>query len=359
MHWPRSFFFASLLLCVLASVLPCVSQIPPAQPAPLAPKLPPGGAACSVDAPSLCEENASKIISAALGPSPLAENLRRLTDEVGGRVPGTPAMRRAIAWAVEAFRQAGVDEVHTEKFAMPVAWNEGETRLAILAPGPFPVRAVSLGWSPPTPAGGLVADVMDVAEGSEADFARVGAAANGAILLVHCGLLKTWFDLFTEYQRAPGIIDRAVASGAAAILWMSTREHGLLYRHQSAFLRLDRLPQALVGREDAQRIARFLAAGQNVRVRLSMPNRVGGPFEEENVVAEIRGREKPEEIVILGAHLDSWDLGSGALDNGCNSALVVDAARAIRAAGLKPRRTIRFVLFGGEEQGMHGSWRYV
>jgi len=94
-------------------------------------------------------------------------------------------------------------------------------------------------------------------------------------------------------------------------------------------------------------------------VHLDLPNKIGGPVEQENVVGEILGYEKPEEAVILGAHLDSWELGTGALDNGCNAALVIEAARAIKATGLLPRRTIRFVLFGGEEQGTIGSFAYV
>jgi Iap family predicted aminopeptidase len=342
-------------------VLPLAAQIPPAQPDPLARmQAAGGGAGCSLEANSLCAEATPKIISNALGPSPLEENLRRLTDEIGGRVTGSPAMTRAVAWAVGAFRQAGVSEVHTEKYTIPLTWSEGETRLEVIAPSPFPVRLVSVGWSPPTPSGGLEADVMDVREGSETDFARVGASAKGAILLVYSQVGRTWDDLFNDYLRAPAIIDRAMRSGAGTILWTSTREQQVLYRHQNTLTgELDRLPQAIVAREDAQRLARFLAVRQRVRARLVMPNRVGGPAEQENVVAEIRGREKPEEFVLLGAHLDSWELGTGALDNGCNAALVIDAARAIAATGLRPRRTIRFVLFSGEEQGMLGSWAYA
>jgi Zn-dependent M28 family amino/carboxypeptidase len=96
-----------------------------------------------------------------------------------------------------------------------------------------------------------------------------------------------------------------------------------------------------------------------ISVRLTMPNKIAGPVEQQNVVGEIRGYEKPDEIVVLGAHLDSWELGTGALDNGCNAALVIEAARAIKASGLLPRRTIRFILFSGEEQGMIGSFGYV
>ena len=368
MLWRRSLLFISLSLCFHACLLPAFAQIPPAKPDPLAPRFPASTGGCAASGPSLCEQATPKILANALGPSPLEENLRRLTDEIGGRMTGSPAMARAVEWAVAAFRQAGVDNVHKEKYTIPVTWSEGATRLDVLAPVSFPVeldrhghvRLASAGWSPPLSAGGVEADVVDVGDGSGAEFARSGASTKGAILLVHSEIGRTWDDLFHDYLRAPPIIDRAVRSGAAAILWMSTHERRLLYRHQNALMgELDRLPQAIVAREDAQRLARFLAAGQKVRVRLAMPNRVGGPAEQENVVAEIRGREKPDEFVLLGAHLDSWELGTGALDNGCNAALVVGAARAIAATGLRPRRSIRFVLFSGEEQGMLGSWAYA
>src|SRR6202007_1730719 len=109
----------------------------------------------------------------------------------------------------------------------------------------------------------------------------------------------------------------------------------------------------------AERMARFLAAGQSVRVHFELPNKISGPVESENVIAELRGRENRHEFVILGARLDSWELGTGALDNGCNAALVIDAARVIKSSGSIPRRSIRFVLFTGEEQGMLGSWAYA
>jgi hypothetical protein len=203
--------------------------------------------------------------------------------------------------------------------------------------------------------------VLNVGYGSEQDFARAGAAVRGAILLVPTDLGSTWADLFAEYTQPPPVIERAVKAGAAAILWMGARERLLLYRHtNTGDASLERLPQAVVAREYAMRLQRTIAAAPGkVRVRFSMPNKIGGAIEQQNVVGEIRGREKPEEAVILGAHLDSWDLGTGALDNGCNAALVIEAARAIKATGLVPRRTIRFVLFSGEEQGLYGSWQYA
>src|ERR1700724_4933716 len=142
---------------------------------------------------------------------------------------------------------------------------------------------------------------------------------------------------------------------------MGARERLLLYRHTSAGDgQLEVIPQATLAREDAMRLARTIAAYPGkVRARFTMPNKIGGPVEQQNVIGEIRGREKPDESVLLGAHLDSWELGTGALDNGCNAALVIEAARAIKATGLLPRRSIRFVLFSGEEQGTVGSFEYV
>ncbi|MGH9712677.1 MAG: M20/M25/M40 family metallo-hydrolase [Candidatus Acidiferrales bacterium] len=286
--------------------------------------------------------------------------MRFLTDSIGGRVTGSAAAVRAVQWAVAAFRQAGVDEVHTEKFTIPVGWSEGNTRVEVFSPDPFPVRLVSIAWSPATPEGGLTADIVDVGIGDDAAFAKVGEAAKGAIVLVHSNLLVTWADLDREYAVAPAIVTRAIAAGASAVFWMSSRPNLLLYRHTVAGAgQIDRIPQAVLAREDAERIARLLAAAQKVRVHFEMPNRISGPIESENVVAEIRGREEPDEFVVLGAHLDSWDLGTGALDNGCNAALVIDSARVIHASGVAPRRSIRFILFTGEEQGMLGSWAYA
>jgi len=334
------------------------AQISPAQPPPFSRQPPSGEGVCSIH--TSCADLAPTMIQSALGVSPLEENLRYLTDSIGGRVTGSPAADRAIGWAVEALRHAGVDEVHTEKFSIPAGWSEGRTRIEVLAPEPFPLRLVSIAWSPATPHGGITTDIVDVGVGDDAGFSKIGPAAKGAIVLVHSNLLVTWDDLGHEYAIAAAIADRAMSAGAAAVFWMSSRPNLLLYRHTVAGAgQIDRLPQAVVAREDAERIARFLAAGQKIRVHFEMPNRITGPVESENVIAEIRGREKPDEFIILGAHLDSWDLGTGALDNGCNAAMVIDTARVIRASGMIPRRSIRFVLFTGEEQGMLGSWAYA
>src|SRR5882672_4408173 len=351
------FLAAALVVCFVA---PSLTAQLPAQQDLLAKSATGQNAAACATTESSCSEAAAKILPQVMGPSPLEENLRRLTDEVGGRVTGSPQMAKAVEWAVTAFRAEGVN-VHTEKYTLPVTWSEGETRLELLGPPRFPVRLVAVGWSPATTAGGIEANLIDIGYGDDQDFARVGAAAKGAILLAHTDVGAKWADLFSEYTQPPGVIDRSVKAGAAAILWMGARERLLLYRHtNTGDGTLERVPQAVVAREDAMRLARTIAAYPGkVRVRFSMPNKIGGPAEQENVIGEIRGREMPDESVILGAHLDSWDLGTGALDNGCNAALVIEAARAIKATGLVPRRTIRFVLFSGEEQGLLGSFEYV
>ena len=316
-------------------------------------------------------DDAARIIQLALQPSPIESNLRHLTDEIGGRVPGTPAMQRAIDWGVQMFKAAGADSVHTEEFTIPYSWAEGATAMTVSTTGTvldpkitqipkveFRVRCVSIAWAPALAAAKHV-PMIDVGKGSPADFARAGDIS-GKIILVHSVVLKTWEDLFAEYAIAPPVVDAAVKGKAKAVAFIATRDHDILYRHtNSSQGEIDRIPQVIVAREDGERIGRLLNSGHPVWADLAIPNQIGGPIKAANVVAEIKGAEKPAEFVIVGAHLDSWELGTGALDNGCNAALVIDALRAIQASGLKPRRSIRFILFSGEEEGLLGSHAYA
>ena len=314
----------------------------------------------------------NQVIQAALQPSPLETNLHRLTDEIGGRVPGTLGMQHAIAWGIQAFTAAGADSVHTEGFSIPNSWAEGATEMNATTAyqvdaskvgggtvlSSFRVRAVSVAWAPALAPVKHI-PIVDVGGGTAADFKKAGEIS-GKIVLVHTVVLKTWDDLFAEYTNAPPVIDLAMKGKALAVAFIATREHDILYRHTNASEgEIDKLPMVIVAREDGERIARLLAAGSLVWADLSIPNQIGGAVKTSNVVAELRGSETPDEFVVLGAHLDSWELGTGALDNGCNAALVVDALRAIKASGVKPRRTIRFVLFSGEEQGLIGSRVYA
>src|ERR1700685_381730 len=173
--------FLVALSCLLLCALPACGQIPPVKSPRM--QLPVGAGACSVQ--KSCSDLAPGMIVSAEGPSPLEENLRHLTDEIGGRVSGSAAADKAVGWAVEAFHYAGVDEVHTEKFTIPVGWSEGKTQVTVSSPVAFLVRATSVGWSPATPEGGITGNVVDVGSGDEAGFRKAGAVVKGAIALVH------------------------------------------------------------------------------------------------------------------------------------------------------------------------------
>jgi len=309
-------------------------------------------------AASAAAQSPAALIERTTGPSShLAQDLRVLTDEIGGRVTNSPGYEKALKWGVEAFRRAGVDDVRLESYPVPATWEAISISAALVSPSEVPLRAVSLGLAPSTP-GPVTAAVVDVGEGRRADFDRLGQSARGAIALVESKPMLTFDDLFAEYQYGPETMQAAVDHGLAAILFTSTRARDLMYRHTNTWGSIAPIPMAQLAREDGLRLARLFEAGAAPRITLDIRNKVGGPSQAQNVIAEIRGSEKPDEIVLLGAHLDAWDLGTGALDNGVNCALVVDVARAI-AAGPRPKRTIRFVLFTGEENGLLGSFGYA
>ena len=290
--------------------------------------------------------------------SRMEEDLRVLCDEVGGRPTGSMAYGAALQWGLEAFRRAKVDSVALESYEAPALWEPIEAKASVLTPVRFPLHVVSFGNAPSTPRE-IKAVLVDAAGGRASDFAKLGLRARGAIALVRTKPMLSFEDLFAEYLAGPEMVKAAEDSGAAAILFMSTRPRDLLYRHTITFDgTFVGIPIAMVSREQGLRLARLLEKGDEPQLSLEIRNRTGGPWKPQNVIAEIRGSSKPDEVVLIGAHLDSWDLGTGALDNGVNSALVVEVARAI-AAGPRPKRTVRFVLFTGEENGLLGSRGYV
>lgn len=317
-------------------------------------------AACTLTSALLCgaESDAARLAARASGDTPLVQDLRELCDGIGGRPTGSDACKRAEQWAVRKFRAMGIDKVRLEPFTVPNLWLGESSEASVIEPIGFPVRVAAAPFTASTK-GFIEGPVIDAGEGSPQDFAKIGGKGRGSILLVHSNEMKTFDDLFAEYMKNPELLKGAMKAGAAALLIESTRPRGLLYRHPlTGDSSLAPVPSAIVSREQAERIGRLAASG-TVRMRLRLTNRTGGPYSSNNVVAEIRGREKPDEVVLIGAHLDSWDLGTGAEDNGVNAALVLDVARGFQQLGVHPRRTIRFVLFTGEEQGMWGSAGYV
>jgi len=299
-----------------------------------------------------------RLAARASGDTPLMADLRELCDTIGGRPTGSPASDRAVEWATRKFRDIGIQNVSVEPFTGQSLWLPGSAEAAANAPVKFNIRIAAAPMSPSTK-GPLEARLLDAGEGKAEDFAKLGAAVKGAIVLVHSAEMKTFDDLFAEYFRNTTLLESAHKYQPAAMLLESTRPRGLLYRHPISFdTSYSPMPAAVISREHAERLARLAAKGE-VRVRLAITNQTAPTFQSKNVIAEIRGREKPDEIVLIGAHLDSWDLGTGAEDNGVNAAMVIDLARAFHDLGLVPRRTVRFALFNGEEQGMVGSQAYV
>jgi hypothetical protein len=302
--------------------------------------------------------DAERLVAAILGPTPLVDDLRSLTDEIGGRPTGSAANQRAIEWGLARFKAAGVP-AQAEAFPMPSRWLERSASARIEGEAAFTPRVVAMPFSTATPPGGTKAPLVDGGAGADADFERLGAAARGAFVLVETPELRDIEGLFKEYYEASDVERRAFEAGVTGVVYMASRPNGLLYRHNVAITTRNTRPMLVMAREDAARALRLLRSGKRLLLTADIVLEAGGAYESQNVIAEIRGSQTPDEIVLIGAHLDSWDLGTGALDNGCNVALVIDVARQIQALGLKPRRTLRFALWNGEEQMLNGSWGYT
>lgn len=305
------------------------------------------------------QDDVARLVTALLGPTPMLDDLQALTDGIGGRPTGSEANLAAVDWAIERFRAAGI-EVRREPFQMPALWLERSASVVVRgARRAFSPRVAAMPFSTGTPAGGLTAPVVDGGRGVEADFQRLGPRARGAWVVVETEELTDIPGLFREYAEATLIEQRAFAAGVAGVVYEGSRPNDLLYRHNASLGPANTRPLMVMERDGASRILRLLRAGQALTLTAQVEIQAGGPYESYNVIGEIRGATRPQEIVVIGAHLDSWDLGDGALDNGCNVAMVIDIARQIRRLGLRPARTIRFALWNGEEQGLMGSWKYT
>ncbi|HET6630304.1 MAG TPA: M28 family peptidase [Woeseiaceae bacterium] len=301
------------------------------------------------------------LIAAMLGDTPVIRDLRELTDTIGGRATGTAANEAAVAWALETFQRAGVT-ARAEPFALPLRWHEREASAVVSGDVEFATNVVAKPFSTGTPAGGLRAPLVDAGMGTEADFERLGDRAAGGWALVATTVLDDvagLAGLFESYGNAAAVESRALDAGVAGLVFMSNRPRNLLYRLSASRGADNSLPILVMEREQAGRILRLLRKGRRLELDATIEVEREEGYEAQNVIGEIRGDGRADEIVVFGAHLDSFDLGTGALDNGANVAMLIDVARQIRRLGLVPARTIRFALWNGEEQGLVGSWRYT
>ena len=309
--------------------------------------------------PALADDDVQRLIAAMLGDSQLIDDLQELTDSIGGRVTGTAANREAVVWATEKFRQAEV-AVSTEDFQMPAVWEENVVAAAISGDVAFEANAVAKPFS--AAANALSGPLLDAGRGTDAEISSLGDAATGAWLIVETSVLDDEAGLgglFAEYGEAPGIEARAAAVGAAGVVFMSSRPKNLVYRHNAGAGSANTLPLLVMERENAKRALRLLRTGQSLSLTATIGVEQRENVASMNVIAEIPGSTRADEIVLFGAHIDSHDLGTGALDNGVNVTMLINIARQITRLGLQPERTIRFALWNGEEQNLTGSWKYT
>ncbi|HJU88977.1 MAG TPA: M28 family peptidase [Gemmatimonadaceae bacterium] len=304
-------------------------------------------------------DDVARLVAAMLGDTPLVSDIRALSDRLGGRATGSPQNLRAVEWGLERFREMGV-EARREGFQMPGLWLERSATVVISGPNiRFTPRVAAMPFSTATPSSGTSGPLLDAGVGAEEDYKRLGNSARGAFLLVETPELTDIAGLFKEYTDARPIEERANAAGAAGVIYVGSRPRDVLYRHNVWANLANTKPMLVIERDAGLRALRLLRSGVPLTITETIDIQSGGPYESYNVVGEIRGSTRPTEVVLLGAHLDAWDLGDGTLDNGANVSLVLDVARQIKRLGLRPARTIRFVLWNGEEQGLKGSLGYA
>ncbi|HYO54067.1 M20/M25/M40 family metallo-hydrolase [Archangium sp.] len=302
---------------------------------------------------------AERLIGAALTEGHAWARLAELTDGIGSRLSGSEGAEAAVQWAKRSFEADGV-KVWLEPVKVP-RWVRGEESARVLGSERFrahPLSILALGGSVSTPAGGLTAEVIEVRSLDE--VVALGDKVKGKIVLFNHAMREAM-----EYGKYAGLRTRgtsvAAKAGAVGVLVRSLATASLRSPHTGA-VRYDegveRIPAAAVSVEDAELLHRLLAGGP-VKVELKLGCQTLPDADSFNVVAEVKGREKPQEVVLLGAHLDSWDVGTGAHDDGAGVAMVMEAARLIGKLKPAPRRTVRVVLFANEENGLRGGRAYA
>ena len=299
--------------------------------------------------------DAARLIRAAQADDFAYRRLAEMTDSFGARLSGTDNLRRAIAWAAETMKADGLDNVRTEPVMVP-HWVRGRESGEMLEPTVQTVALLGLGGSVTTPHGGIEAEVLTVSSFDDLEARR--GEARGRIVLFNVAF-TSYSDTVTYRTNGARV---AAQYGALASLVRSVGPIGLRTPHTGS-VQYDgsqsKIPAASIAVEDANRIARLAARGRRVRMRLVLESRMEPDAESANVIAEIRGREKPDEIVLVGGHIDSWDVGSGASDDGVGCVVTWEALRLMRALGIQPRRTVRLVLWTNEENGFAGANAYA
>jgi Zn-dependent M28 family amino/carboxypeptidase len=329
----------------------------------------------------------AQIINEIRDHSELMDNLEYLSDQIGPRLTGSPQLKRANDWTAEMFKKYGLTNVHLEAYSIPHAWTRGTATARMIAPTEHPLTIASAAWSPSTK-GVVRGPVVYLDARKPEELEKYKGKLKGAIVIYQeprplspPKVIDQNAEIYHPMEEpppapgqpaAPDPYDKYIEAlkvqtkflidqGVIAVLRDANKPHALLNMTDGTFepFQVGPLPSAFITGEGYRLIYRLLKKGP-VELELEISGSISAkPVEVYNTVGEIRGTEKPEEVVILGAHLDSWDLGTGSTDNGTGAMAVLEAARALAKLNLKPKRTIRFILFTGEEEGLIGSKEYV
>ncbi|HEX8618631.1 MAG TPA: M20/M25/M40 family metallo-hydrolase [Thermoanaerobaculia bacterium] len=312
------------------------------------------------------DSNAERLVDHILANSRGYDTLAHLTDQIGPRLSGSKNAELAVRWTTQRFRDWGID-VRNERVVVP-HWVRGEERGRLVSHNDQKLYLTSLGGSVATPASGITAEVIEVTSYEQLDQLGRDGAIKGKIVFynspMNMQLVESGraFDAYSEAVIFRGIgASRAAQYGARASVVRSVASGSLRTPHTGSLHYLDgqpKIPAAALSTEDAELVHRLLAKGERVRMQLVLTPRTLPDVESANVIAEIRGSERPNEIVLIGGHLDSWDLGTGAIDNGSGVSMVMETMRVLKELGIRPKRTIRAVLFMNEENGLRGGRTY-
>ena len=285
-----------------------------------------------------------------------------LTTEIGPRLAGSPEEAKARDWAVAKFKELGLENVRIEEFSVP-GWIRGEETASIVSPNPQKLYITSLGGSVATPPQGIEADIAYFPTFEDLEAAPMGGL-EGKIVFIS-GRMEKHADGAgygpANRKRRSGATE-AGKRGALAVVIRSvgTDSHRFPHTGQMRYGEdVKPIPIAALSAPDADQLERSLRGGQDVRIKMTLTPQTVGDLPSGNVIGEIVGSERPEEVILISGHLDSWDQGTGALDDGAGIGISAGAAQIILEAGLKPKRTIRVVAFGAEEIGLKGGYAYV
>jgi hypothetical protein len=349
-RFPRALALASLVSSFVLMPWSAFAAAPAAEPAPAAPFT-----AAQLEEARLLRER-------CLVDDTGYEVLRSLTREVGPRSAGSPGDARAVAWALAKLRALGLKNVHAEPVTVP-HWIRGTCSAELVSPWPQPLVAVALGGSIATPDAGLEAEVVPVTNLDE--LATGDTTRFAGRIVFFTGRMQRAED-GSGYGRAVTVRGRGAAEaarrGAIGVVIRSIGTDRNRLAHTGG-MRPEpgdkQIPALALSNPDADLLEDQLASGQPIRLRMRNTSTWADSARSANVIGEIPGRERPREVVVLGAHLDSWDLGQGAHDDGAGVAIMSAAVKAIGEARLKPRRTVRVVLFANEEFGLSGARTYA